>query len=233
MEAATFRPDDWIVVGKTLPRPSSHGGRDAGYSKPRPQGTLHAGLYSCGAASQKKTFDVSSKMGREHPWSKRVGVPKSLFKRQKRGGKFCNGYIYKNGIVTLRFLKNPSKTYSKATESTSNPKSMEEFLQILNEINIEEDIQAETQATDTRVRDMKDLYHENISLKRSVRMSELLYNTHVCFASQEPRRRVRPSALGTVTKCAPDLAQDDSLKCLTIPRQLIRGIVCPQEDLQP
>jgi hypothetical protein len=34
MEAATFRPDDWIVVGKTLPIPSSHGGRDAGYSKP-------------------------------------------------------------------------------------------------------------------------------------------------------------------------------------------------------
>jgi hypothetical protein len=79
-----FRPDDWIVVGKTLPRPSSHGGRDTGYSKPRPQATLHACLYSCAAASQNKTFDVSSKMGREHAWSKRVGVPKTLFKHRKR-----------------------------------------------------------------------------------------------------------------------------------------------------
>jgi hypothetical protein len=55
------------------------------------------------------------------------------------------------GTVTLKFLKNPSKTYRKATENTSNPKSMEEFLQILNESNIEEDTQAETQAPDKRV----------------------------------------------------------------------------------
>jgi hypothetical protein len=159
MEAATFRPDDWIVVGKTLPRPSNHHGRNAGYSKPRPPGPLHAVFYSCGAASQNKSFDVSSKMGREHPRSKRVGVPKTIFKHQKRGGKFCNGYIYKNGTVTLRFLKNPSKTYSKATDSTSNTKSMEEFLEILNEINIEADTQVETQETYKRVHDMKDLYH--------------------------------------------------------------------------
>jgi hypothetical protein len=47
---------------------------------------------------------------------------------------------------------------------------MEEFLQILNEINIEEDTQDEIQATDKRVHYMKELYHENMSLKRSVRI---------------------------------------------------------------
>jgi hypothetical protein len=223
MEAATFRPDDWIVFGKTLRRPSSHGGRDAGYSKPSPQGTLHAGLYSCGMVGQNKTCDVSSKMGREHPWSNRVGVPKPIFKNQKRGGKFCNGYRYKNGTVTLRFLKNPPKTHSKATESTSNPKGMEEFLQFLNKINIEENTQPENQETDNRVRNMKDLQNENMSLNRSVR---------IIVAHARVLRTYKAASVYTVTKCTPDLAQDDSLECLTIPRQLIRGIVCVQ-DLQP
>jgi phage/plasmid-associated DNA primase len=48
---------------------------------------------------------------------------------------------------------------------------MEEFLQILNEINMEEDTQDETQATDNNVHDMNDLYNENMSLKRSVRIT--------------------------------------------------------------
>jgi hypothetical protein len=36
-------PDNWTFVGKTLPRPSSYEGSDAGYHKTRPHETSHAG----------------------------------------------------------------------------------------------------------------------------------------------------------------------------------------------
>jgi hypothetical protein len=166
LEAATLSPDDRNLVGKTLPRPSSYEGRDAGYNKPHPQEKTHAGLYSRGVAGHIKSFDASSKTGRTHSYlSNRIGVPKVLSKNIKKNGKFCNFYQYKNGIVTRRFVKHQKKTTKTATKNQYDLMSMNDFIDILSDININEEYD-----TPGHLKTSNGFNKEDESLKRSVKI---------------------------------------------------------------
>jgi hypothetical protein len=123
-------------VGKTLLGPSSYEGSDAGIFKPRPLETPYAGLYSSGAAGKTHSFDVSFKVGQDHLYlSKRVGVPKIVCKKQKRGGKYCNVYHYKNGTIIFRYLKNPPKANKQVSQEDSDKMNGQDFMEIMNEFN--------------------------------------------------------------------------------------------------
>ena len=169
METTTLTPEKWNFVGKTQLRPFSNEERYAGNGEHRPEATPHAGLYSSGAVGLKNLFDVSSKLERGHSYlSNRVGVPKPLFKNQKRGGKYCNGYQYKNGTIAYRSLKNPPKySQNRVLSDPANTMSMEDFIEVLSQVKLEGPEIGRSKSKHSEC--MIKLNNENQALRASVR----------------------------------------------------------------
>jgi hypothetical protein len=61
-----------------------------------------------------------------------MGVPKLIYKNQKRGGKHCNAYQYKNGIIIYRFPTNPPNVHKNDTVYT-NDISVTDLMKIIME----------------------------------------------------------------------------------------------------
>jgi hypothetical protein len=156
-------PDNWTFVGKTLPRPFSYEGSDAGYRKSRPHKTSHAGLYACGAAKRIRRliqFGTRPLVFVEQSRSTNASLQTTEDKRENTVT-----------VPSTKMVPSPIDSSKVPLQVTKITYSTEEFLDILNEINLADEFQDQIVEHSNKNEQVKSLKK---SIKTIVQYSRLL-----------------------------------------------------------